>query len=151
MDTKLKTQATAITDLTFDLLRCCEAKEKIFAKDHGLKVAEFRCLRIIEPGKSYSVQDLATSMHLSPSRLTRIIDGLFAEKLVDRIQSIEDRRFAKISLTAKGQTLVSKLKEEYADLHAEMLKEKTSNERDKIFEGISLMQDVVSGWLDKNM
>jgi len=151
MDTKLKTQATAITDLTFDLLRCCEAKEKIFAKDHGLKVAEFRCLRIIEPGKSYSVQDLATSMHLSPSRLTRIIDGLFAEKLVDRIESIEDRRFAKISLTAIGQTLVSKLKEEYADLHAEMLKEKTSNERDKIFEGISLMQDVVSGWLDKNM
>jgi DNA-binding MarR family transcriptional regulator len=150
MDTKLQAQASAITDLTFDLLRCCEAKEKIFAKDHGLKVAEFRCLRIIDPGKSYSVQDLATSMHLSPSRLTRIIDGLFAEKLVDRIQSIEDRRFAKISLTAKGQTLVSKLKEEYADLHAEMLKEKSSGERDKIYEGISLMQDVVSHWLDRN-
>lgn len=151
MDTKLQAQATAITELTFDLLRCCEAKEKIFAKDHGLKVAEFRCLRIIEPGKSYSVQELATSMHLSPSRLTRIIDGLFAEKLVDRIQSIEDRRFAKISLTAKGQTLVSKLKEEYADLHAEMLKEKTFNEREKIYDGISLMQDVVSTWLEKNM
>ena len=150
MDTKLQTQASAITELTFDLLRCCEAKEKIFAKDHGLKVAEFRCLRIIEPGKSYSVQELATAMHLSPSRLTRIIDGLFAEKLVDRIQSIEDRRFAKISLTAKGQTLVSKLKEEYADLHAEMLREKSAGDREKIYQGISLMQDVVAGWLERN-
>ncbi len=150
MDTRLKEQATAITELTFDLLRCCEAKEKLFAKDHGLKVAEFRCLRIIEPGRSYSVQDLATAMHLSPSRLTRIIDGLFAEKLVDRIQSIEDRRFAKISLTAKGQTLVGKLKEEYADLHAEMLKEKSVDEREKIFVGISLMREVVTGWLERN-
>ncbi|MBT7615953.1 MAG: hypothetical protein HN590_01565, partial [Calditrichaeota bacterium] len=68
MDMKLKQQASAITELTFDLLRCCEAKEKMFAKDHGLKVAEFRCLRIVEAGKSYSVQELATSMHLSPSR-----------------------------------------------------------------------------------
>jgi len=150
MDVKLKQQATAITELTFDLLRCCEAKEKMFAKDHGLKVAEFRCLRIVEAGKSYSVQELASSMHLSPSRLTRIIDGLFAEKLVDRVQSNEDRRFAKISLTNKGQTLVGKLKEEYADLHAEMLKELTVEDRDKIYNGISIMQGVVSGWLVTN-
>ena len=89
-------------------------------------------------------------MHLSPSRLTRIIDGLFAEKLVDRVQSIEDRRFAKISLTNKGQTLVGKLKEEYADLHGEMLKDLSVGERDKIYEGISLMQGLVSNWLVKN-
>ena len=89
MEPKLKEQASAITELTFDLLRCCEAKEKMFAKDHGLKVAEFRCLRIVEAGKSYSVQDLASAMHLSPSRLTRIIDGLFAEKLVDRIHIVD--------------------------------------------------------------
>ncbi len=150
MDLRLKQQATAITELTFDLLRCCEAKEKLFAKDHGLKVAEFRCLRIVEAGKSYSVQELASSMHLSPSRLTRIIDGLFAEKLVDRVQSIEDRRFAKISLTNKGQTLVGKLKEEYADLHGEMLKDISVTDRDKIHDGISLMQGLVSTWLVKN-
>ncbi|NQV15272.1 MarR family transcriptional regulator [bacterium] len=150
MDIKLKQQASAITDLTFDLLRCCEAKEKLFAKDHGLKVAEFRCLRIIEAGKTYSVQELATNMHLSPSRLTRIIDGLFAEKLVDRVQSIEDRRFAKISLTGKGQTLVGKLKEEYAELHGEMLKDISTDQRDKIYEGISLMGELVSDWLVKN-
>jgi DNA-binding MarR family transcriptional regulator len=89
-------------------------------------------------------------MHLSPSRLTRIIDGLFAEKLVDRVQSIEDRRFAKISLTNKGQTLVGKLKEEYADLHGEMLKDISSEDRDKIYNGISLMQGLVSTWLVRN-
>jgi len=53
-------------------------------------------------------------------------------------------------LTAKGQTLVSKLKEEYADLHAQMLKEKSLDDRERIYIGISLMQDVVSQWLDRN-
>ena len=59
-------------------------------------------------------------------------------------------KFAKISLTNKGQTLVGKLKEEYADLHGEMLKDLTVDERDKIYEGISLMQGLVSTWLVKN-
>jgi MarR family transcriptional regulator, organic hydroperoxide resistance regulator len=148
MSEKLYEQAVAITNLTFDLLRCCEAKEKMFTKDHGLKVAEFRCLRIMQEGKTYSVQELARTMRLSPSRLTRIIDGLFMEKLVERVQSTEDRRFAKISLTGKGKTLVSKLLEEYAALHADMLRGTNDENRLKIHTGISLMHELVEDWLD---
>jgi DNA-binding MarR family transcriptional regulator len=148
MPEKLAEQAAAITNLTFDLLRCCEAKEKIFTKEHGLKVAEFRCLRIMQEGRTYSVQELARTMRLSPSRLTRIIDGLFGEKLVERVQATEDRRFAKISLTGKGKTLVSKLLEEYSVLHADMLRNTNADNRIKIHTGISLMHGLVEDWLD---
>jgi hypothetical protein len=41
--------------------------------------------------------------------------------------------------------------DEYADLHGEMLKDISIEDRDKIYDGISLMQGLVSSWLVKNV
>jgi len=150
MDKELSQQAVTVSDLTFDLLRCCEIKEKIFAKDHGLKVAEFRCLRIMEAQTIYSVHDLALSMKLSASRLTRIIDGLVATDLVKRVQSNDDRRYSNINLTTKGRSVVQKLQDEYTKIHSEMLTYTNPENRREIIRGISLMHGIVQTWLDKN-
>ncbi|MCF7797725.1 MAG: MarR family transcriptional regulator [Lentisphaeria bacterium] len=150
MDKEIREQAITVSDLTFDLLRCCEVKEKMFAKDHNLKVAEFRCLRIMDEDTVYSVHDLAMSMKLSASRLTRIIDGLVANDLVKRVQSNEDRRYSNISLTTKGRGVVQKLQDEYTKIHSEMLAYTNSENRREIIRGISLMHGIVQTWLDKN-
>lgn len=150
MDKELSQQAVTVSDLTFDLLRCCEIKEKIFAKEHGLKVAEFRCLRIMEDKTVYSVHDLALSMKLSASRLTRIIDGLVASELVKRVQSNDDRRYSNINLTARGRAVVQKLQDEYTKIHSEMLTYTDASNRREIIRGISLMHGIVQTWLDKN-
>ncbi len=150
MDNEIRLQAVTVSDLTFDLLRCCEIKEKMFAREHGLKVAEFRCLRIMENDTVYSVHDLAMSMKLSASRLTRIIDGLVENGLVKRIQSSEDRRYSNISLTAKGRGVVQMLADEYSEIHSEMLTYTNADNRREIIRGISLMHGIVQTWLDKN-
>ncbi|MCF7801009.1 MAG: MarR family transcriptional regulator [Candidatus Marinimicrobia bacterium] len=150
MDKEIRAQAVTVSDLTFDLLRCCEVKEKMFAKEHNLKVAEFRCLRIMDYDTVYSVHDLAMSMKLSASRLTRIIDGLVANDLVKRVQSNEDRRYSNISLTTKGRAVVQKLQDEYTKIHLEMLTYTNADNRREIIRGISLMHGIVQTWLDKN-
>jgi DNA-binding MarR family transcriptional regulator len=46
--------------------------------------------------------DLAEQLHLSPSGLTRRIDGLVRERLVERMRSGDDRRVTLAQLTPAG-------------------------------------------------
>ncbi len=146
-DEELRRQARVLTDLTFDLLRCCEAKEKVFCKMNRIRVSEFRCLRIMEPGEHYNLQDLATGLNLSPSRLTRIVDGLFFRGLVQRRQSAEDRRYVDVELTDAGLKMKERLISLYEDLHQQILAPYSPSERETIFKGVSLMHKAIKEWL----
>ena len=56
--------------------------------------------------------DLAAALHLSPSGLTRRLDGLTAAGIVDRVPSLQDRRVMLAVLTDSG---FAKLTEAYPD------------------------------------
>jgi DNA-binding MarR family transcriptional regulator len=51
--------------------------------------------------------DLAVALHLSPSGLTRRLDGLVRSGLVERVASPADRRVAFAALTRKGHAKLS--------------------------------------------
>lgn len=77
--------------------------------DTGLSLNEALCLCSInrgfqEPGI------IAREMELSPSRLTRILDGLEEHQLVERKMGGEDRRNISLSLTYSGRELLMKYK-----------------------------------------
>ena len=68
--------AVRLADLTFSLLQRCQEKEAWLAEVHGLFQAELKCLRLFGSDESLNNREIAKRMKLSPSRLTRIIDGL---------------------------------------------------------------------------
>jgi len=74
---ELNHNAERLADLTFSLLANCQEKEIRLAEIHSLTQAEFRCLRLFGSNESINNKAIAERMNLSPSRLTRIIDGLF--------------------------------------------------------------------------
>jgi DNA-binding MarR family transcriptional regulator len=57
--------------------------------------------------------DLAAALHLSPSGLTRRLDGLVRRLLVTREPSADDRRVMLAALTAEGRAFL----EQIAPLH----------------------------------
>ena len=61
-------------------------------------------------GRRMRMVDLAAALHLSPSGLTRRLDGLCREKYVDRLPSNQDRRVMLAVLTDRG---FAKLTEAY--------------------------------------
>jgi DNA-binding MarR family transcriptional regulator len=81
------------------------ALEHDLGERHGLGVTEFEVLeRLAEnPGHQFRVQELAESVHLSQSALSRMIGRLEQHGLVQRSLCDNDRRGIYVCLTDAGR------------------------------------------------
>ena len=81
------------------------ALEHDLGERHGLGVTEFEVLeRLAEnPGHQFRVQELAESVHLSQSALSRLIGRLEQHGLVGRTLCDNDRRGIYVCLTDAGR------------------------------------------------
>jgi DNA-binding MarR family transcriptional regulator len=72
--------------------------------EHGLSLGEYEVLVHLseEPDHSLRMTDLAGRLHLSPSGITRRIDGMERAGLVERKQCPSDRRGSNAVLTDEG-------------------------------------------------
>ena len=72
--------------------------------EHGLSLGEYEVLVHLseEPDHSMRMTDLAGRLRLSPSGITRRVDGLVRAGLVERRQCPSDRRGSNAVLTAVG-------------------------------------------------
>ena len=97
------------------------ALERALNDQHRLGVSEFEVLDwLVESpaGKTdCRVQDLAGSLHLSQSALSRLIDRLVKHGLVERCSCGEDRRGIYVLLTPAGLRMHA----EAASVHREVL------------------------------
>jgi DNA-binding MarR family transcriptional regulator len=81
------------------------ALERVLQDEHGLGVSEFEVLeRLAEgPKEQHRMQELADSVYLSQSALSRLIGRLEGEGLVSRAICSEDRRGIYACITATGR------------------------------------------------
>ncbi|MBA3262595.1 MAG: MarR family transcriptional regulator [Thermoleophilaceae bacterium] len=81
------------------------ALERVLQDEHGLGVSEFEVLdRLAAPDKGqHRMQELADSVYLSQSALSRLIGRLEAEGLVTRAICSADRRGIFACLTDEGR------------------------------------------------
>jgi DNA-binding MarR family transcriptional regulator len=82
------------------------ALERALQDEHGLGVSEFEVLERLAVGdqEQRRMQDLAESVYLSQSALSRLIGRLENEGLVTRAICSEDRRGIFACLTPEGRT-----------------------------------------------
>jgi len=71
---------------------------------HGLSLGDYEVLVHLseEPGRAIRMSELAARLHLSPSGITRRIDGLVKQGLVERQRCPNDRRGSNAVLTPLG-------------------------------------------------
>jgi DNA-binding MarR family transcriptional regulator len=95
----------ALIGTTYDLLAVLDNE---LQAAHGLSLADYEVLvRISEaPGETMRMTDLAAGLHLSPSGITRRIDGLVKSGLVERKRCPTDRRGANAVLTETGMKVL---------------------------------------------
>src|SRR6201996_1101702 len=82
----------------------CGALEHELGERHGLGVSDFEVLdRLAEsPEHKCRAQDLAESVHLSQSALSRLVDRLVKNAVVERCACDMDRRGIYVVLTPEG-------------------------------------------------
>lgn len=80
------------------------ALDRALQAGHQLGMSEYEVLeRLAElPEQSAKIQQIAGSVHLSQSALSRVIGRLEAAGLVERLMCAEDRRAIKVQLTEDG-------------------------------------------------
>ena len=96
-----------------DLLRAIEKDLAPFGLDRG----DYQLLAMLSeaPDQRLRMCDLADSLRLTRSGLTRRMDGVLKKKLVTRVQSEEDGRAAFASLTPKGLDLLKQAAPEHLE------------------------------------
>jgi len=147
----METNSTAsrLANLTFSLLANCQEKEVHLAELHGLTQAEFRCLRLFGTDESLNNKTIAERMNLSPSRLTRIIDGLVKKFYIRREIDSNDRRNMKVNLSKKGKSLVQQLNKAYVDIHEEILLDINPSQHEQLIVAMTHLLEALEKWLEK--
>jgi DNA-binding MarR family transcriptional regulator len=106
---EMGTQSTEIVEVWHDLMdryaRAMSGLERALEHEHGLGVSEYEVLeRLAAPEHSdHRMQELAESVHLSQSALSRVVGRLESEGLVTRKMCASDRRGIFACLTDAGR------------------------------------------------
>jgi homoprotocatechuate degradation regulator HpaR len=98
--------------LPMTLLQTREAVMKKFIpslKEHGLTPQQWRVIRALEHENGLDISTLAARCHLLMPSISRIINHLNKEKLIERQVVDTDQRRSKIILTAEGKNLFAKV------------------------------------------
>jgi DNA-binding MarR family transcriptional regulator len=97
--------------------------------DHGLTLGDYQVLVVLSEAEGHALRmcDLATELQLSPSGLTRRLDGLVRAGAVERRPSETDRRVMLALLTPTG---LAKL-EKAAPTHVESVRTRIFDQIDR--------------------
>jgi DNA-binding MarR family transcriptional regulator len=140
-------KAELIANLTFSLLAKCQEKENRLAEQHGLFQVEFRCLRLLGLDEKLNNKALAKRMDLSPSRITRVIDGLVKKGFMIRVIDKDDRRNVVVSLSRRGKNLSNKLYSAFIRIHSEILEEINVSQHKSLTKAMSSLNSAMEKWL----
>jgi DNA-binding MarR family transcriptional regulator len=141
--------AERLANLTFSLLAGCQEKEAWLAEQHGLFQAEFKCLRLFGTDESLNNTQISKRMNLSPSRLTRIIDGLVQKGYMQREIDQHDRRNMKVTLSRRGKILTNKLNKAFIDVHYEILQDINVGQHESLITAMEHLLSAIEKWLQK--
>lgn len=141
--------AKELADLTFKLLANCQEKEERLAEQYKLTQAEFRCLRLFGKTETLNNKTIAERMKLSPSRLTRIIDGLVNKNYMLREIDPKDRRNMRVSLSHPGTLIVQKLNTAYVNIHKEILENIDEPQHDPLINAMTQLLSALEKWIAK--
>jgi MarR family transcriptional regulator, organic hydroperoxide resistance regulator len=87
----------------------------------GITATQLNVLKLIEAVDDLSLSELSRRMAAKNSTVTGIVDRMVAAGLVEREQSVDDRRVWKIRMTAEGRSLCQQIEVAPWDLLREAL------------------------------
>ena len=111
----------------------------IAAEEFGVTPLKFHILKRVLDGKE-SVSHLANGLCLSRPNISRTVDELVQEGLMEKYPDPSDRRGVKIALTAKGNRLFKKLHQRILDEMKDFFSQLTEDELSTVTSGLTIME-----------
>jgi len=137
MTKKLTSQAEKLFSIFSELVRRYQFRDREEICCHGLSVSQCYTLEYLLGNEPMTMGELAGILHLEISTMTRVIDNLVSSKLVSRSADPKDRRLCRVKITAKGETLISKVRADLIEQHAQILKKISPDSRKDVISALS--------------
>lgn len=75
----------------------------------GMQIAGFRVLGVLLRCGPLPISEVGKRLYISKPYMTRLVDGLIAEDLVERLPDSSDRRVTNIRITGKGRNRIEEI------------------------------------------
>ena len=139
-----KKEAGRLREATRQLLRGLGILEKNEAGCCELSLGQ--CHAIVEIGRSgeMSLMQLAALLNLDKSTVSRLVDKLVQEGLIDRRENASDRRCSALLLTKTGQISFQNVEAKMSDHFMDLLKALPQEKRMQVIESVELLGAAVS-------
>jgi len=131
-----------LVDLIIELKKDCMIDEEQIRTLCNISLAEYKAVMEISAIEKITCNVLSKKMGLSPSRGSRIIDGLVRKKLLIRTTNPEDRRSFILSLSSKGAKIKDDIERERNNCEKRIREKLSAREVDLIKEGLELITKI---------
>ncbi|AOM05268.1 transcriptional regulator, MarR family protein [Bacillus cereus H3081.97] len=138
-----KKEAYQLRQMLQILIRRFGLLEKEGAQCCGVSLIQSHILFEVQRQKNPSLNELASSLGLDNSTLSRHIQGLVNKNLVERTQSPTDRRYLSITLTPEGEKYENEIGKQMNTYIEEILSNVPKEKRMQVLESIDLILEAM--------
>ncbi|HFJ9501448.1 TPA: MarR family winged helix-turn-helix transcriptional regulator [Bacillus paranthracis] len=138
-----KKEAYQLRQMLQILIRRFGLLEKEGAQCCGVSLIQSHILFEVQRQKNPSLNELASSLGLDNSTLSRHIQGLVNKDLVERTQSPTDRRYLSITLTSEGEKYENEIGKQMNTYIEEILSNVPKEKRMQVLESIDLILEAM--------
>ena len=120
------------------------------ARLHGMTRAQWAVLLRLERREGLKQSELAEALDIQPITLTRLVDRLCANGLVERRADPNDRRAKKLYLTAAARPLIDRIADRIEELSETVLDGIAPAEVDLILSKLGLARESLKAAIERN-
>jgi DNA-binding MarR family transcriptional regulator len=113
--------------------------DKFNASCCGISASQWQVIWEIGSAGEISLTELAALLNLDNSTMSRAINNLVEQRLVQREDDPADRRYIKIKLTSKGTEFYNQMEEMMEQYYGTILQSIPPEKRSQVTESLSLL------------
>ena len=132
-----------------NVMRCLASaarQQKLDDDDHP-RMGQLHILGMLREGPR-TLRELAALHHVTPSTMSRLVDGLVQKGWVARTSDPTDRRQVSLGLTDEGRAMLARMARALEDLASEFLTQLDDDQRTHLYDGLRALHAVMTRWHD---
>lgn len=120
------------------LVRIIHLFERDQIKPYGFTTSQ--CYVLVELKKNnLTMNELSEKMNLTTSTMTRIINNLVRDGLIERTRDKEDRRVVVVGLTSNGVAVANQLESSIIEYYGKIVANLPAGQIDEVLKSVSLL------------
>ncbi len=111
----------------------------------GVTMAQCHAILEISSAGEVNLKDLAARLGLDNSTLSRTVESLVQDGLVERTSSKEDRRATVIKLSEKGRAARDRINKTWNQICRDMFRNIPHEKHEQLIESVAILSDLLTG------